>query len=192
MFFGVDAPAVHFGVDALQAHGPEVLLVAHKRHAEDHFVVLLKLGNQLPPKAIEHIGMICDYENLHFLSSNSCDIGELYHEKTADSSRDPGNASPASRKNHSRKRSLGMVQWLCHMGAPFGVNERKEQLCPERKTTQPNARTVFTNTATPTRTISPAPCRWKIFADWTEKIVSPARFLCQLLCQNHKEPRRDA
>lgn len=33
-----------------------------------------------------------------------------------------------------------MVQWLCHIRAPFGVNKRKEQLCQKNNTARPKDR----------------------------------------------------
>jgi thymidine kinase len=67
--FGINTPTIHIGVDATKSHGLEILFVTHKGHAEDHFMGFLKLRNQFPTEAVEHIGMICDNENFHFLSS---------------------------------------------------------------------------------------------------------------------------
>ena len=73
--FGVQAPPVHVRLDAPDAQRLEVLLMAHKGHAQHHFMVFSQLLDQLQAEPVEHVGVIGYDQNLAHLPAGSFSSG---------------------------------------------------------------------------------------------------------------------
>ena len=68
---GVNAPAVNICFNAADSQGFEIIFMPNKWHTQDNFMGLHQLLDQLQTEAVEHIGVICNNQNLTHLPTGS-------------------------------------------------------------------------------------------------------------------------